>query len=216
LKYLAMLPILGAVALPQAQPPVAPNIKNLTMWGTGCPIGAAGQVTGTRGETPVFSFVEWGLSLPNTDDPEAPGTASKFCTEEITLSNGPVGLQLRIESVTVSGWASLEEGTKLIVEADTRLGDVEAGKQIATITKADIKDGVFELPLEILPTVYSACVEASGDVPKIVVKTTVSLIGERRADGSFSGGVVGGDKTDLKKALGVHFTPVWRPCARPM
>lgn len=84
-------------------------------------------MSGVRNGTPIFSFSEWGLVLPNVDDPESETTASKFCTEEITLNNGPVGFQLRIETVTVGGWAELEEGTKLVVEAETKLGDVVAG-----------------------------------------------------------------------------------------
>lgn len=125
LNLLSLAPLLGyAFALPQSQPSASPNIQNLAMWGTGCPLGAAGLMSGVRNGTPIFSFSEWGLVLPNVDDPESETTASKFCTEEITLNNGPVGFQLRIETVTVGGWAELEEGTKLVVEAETKLGDV--------------------------------------------------------------------------------------------
>ncbi|KAK4205087.1 hypothetical protein QBC40DRAFT_65801 [Triangularia verruculosa] len=207
----ALLLLASASALPQGQPPASPNIQNLTMWGTGCPIGAAGLISGVRNGTPIFSFSEWRLSLPNVDDPENEATVSKFCTEEMTLNNGPVGLQVRIETVTVTGWAELDEGTKLVIEIETKLGYIVAGQQIATIAKADLKGNDFEVPLEILPSTYSSCVDETGAVPKIVIKTTVSLIGEKRADGTVSKGVVGG-----AKALGVHFDPVWRPCARPM
>ncbi|KAK4172097.1 hypothetical protein QBC36DRAFT_338654 [Triangularia setosa] len=212
LTILSTLFLLGSTsALPQAQPPASPNIQNLTMWGTGCPIGAAGLISEIRNGTPVFSFVEWGLALPNTNDPENETTTSKFCTEEMTLNNGPVGFQVRIETVTVSGWAELEEGTKLVVEADTKFGNVVAGEQTVTITKEGLKGNDFEVPLEILPFIYSSCVDETGVVPKIAIKTTVSLVGEKRADGTVSKGAVGG-----AKALGVHFNPVWRPCARPM
>ncbi|KAK0742069.1 hypothetical protein B0T21DRAFT_408915 [Apiosordaria backusii] len=207
----ALLLLASASALPQAQPPASPNIQNLTMWGTGCPVGAAGVISEIRKGTPVFNFSEWGLALPNADDPANEATAYKFCTEEMTLNNGPVGFQVRIETVTVFGWAELEEGTKLAIEAETKLGDVVAGQQTVTITKADLKGNDFEVPLEILPFTYSSCVDETGAVPKIVIKTTVSLIGEKRADGTVSKGVVGG-----AKALGAHFNPVWRPCARPM
>ncbi|CAP70169.1 uncharacterized protein PODANS_3_2688 [Podospora anserina S mat+] len=212
LNLLSLAPLLGyAFALPQSQPSASPNIQNLAMWGTGCPLGAAGLMSGVRNGTPIFSFSEWGLVLPNVDDPESETTASKFCTEEITLNNGPVGFQLRIETVTVGGWAELEEGTKLVVEAETKLGDVVAGGQTTRVTSGDLKGNDLEVSLDILPFVYSACVDESGTVPKIVIKTTVSLVGEKRADGTVSKGVVGG-----AKALGVHFSPVWRPCARPM
>ncbi|KAK0670319.1 hypothetical protein QBC41DRAFT_96496 [Cercophora samala] len=212
LTMLSMSLLLGyASALPQAQPPASPNIQNLTMWGTGCPVGAAGLISEIRKGTPVFSFSEWGLVLPNTEDPDHETTSSKFCTEEMTLNNGPVGFQVRIETVRVSGWAQLEEGTKLVVESETKLGDFVAGEQTVSITSADLKGNDFEVSLDIVPFVYSTCVDETGAVPKIVIKTTVSLVGERRADGTVSKGVVGG-----AKALGVHFDPVWRPCARPM
>ncbi|KAK4644125.1 hypothetical protein QC761_302688 [Podospora bellae-mahoneyi] len=175
LNLLSLVPILGyAFALPQSQPPASPNIQNLAMWGTGCPLGAAGLMSRVRNGTPIFSFSKWGLVLPNVDDPESETTASKFCTEEITLNNGPVGFQLRIETVTVGGWAELEEGSKLVVEAETKLGDVG---QTTSVTSADLKGNDLEVSLDILPFVYSACVDESGTVPKIVIKTTVSLVG---------------------------------------
>ena len=67
----------------------------------------------------------------------------------------------------------------------------------------------FEVSLGIAPAIYSPCVDASGVVPKISIKTSVGLVGQARADGTVSKGVVGGDK----KVLGLHFEPVWRPCA---
>lgn len=125
LLFSLLLP-LGALALPQSTaPPSPPNIASLSMYGTGCPVGAGGMIGSIRGETPVFNFAEWGLSLPGAEAPT--NQVSKFCTEEMGLTNGPVGMQLRIDTVTVMGWADLEEGTKLVVSSATRLGNVVAG-----------------------------------------------------------------------------------------
>ena len=98
----------------------------MTMFGTGCPIGGAGISQVTAGGTPVFVFREWGLVLPSPESATAEAV-SKWCTEEIQLGNGPVGMRLRIGSVTVGGWAQLDAGTKISLQVETRLGGVEAG-----------------------------------------------------------------------------------------
>ncbi|KAK3988272.1 hypothetical protein QBC44DRAFT_269361, partial [Cladorrhinum sp. PSN332] len=196
-------------SLPQSAPPSPPNIASLSMYGTGCPIGAGGLISTIRNETPVFTFAQWGLSLPSSSSP-SDTAVSKFCTEEIGLTNGPVGMQLRIETVTVMGWADLEEGTKLVVDSLTRLGGVVAGNGSVAIEKKDLEGkNELEVSVDIRPPIYSPCVGASGDVPKILIRTSVGLVGETRADGTVSKGVVGGEK----KVLGVHFDPVWRPCS---
>ncbi|KAK3390681.1 hypothetical protein B0H63DRAFT_519893 [Podospora didyma] len=202
-------------SLPQGgggQSPPAPTVQNMTMWGTGCPIGAGGLVQQMRNNTPVFVFSEWGLSLP---DPETTSTSvSKFCTEAISLANGPVGMQLRIATVSVSGWAALDQGTKLAFHVETKLGDVLGGSQTAAISAGDLHANGFDVNLQTQPAdLWSACVGADGIVPHILIQTTVSLVGTKLADGKLSGGVLGGDKSNLKKALGLHFDPVWRPCA---
>ncbi|KAK3361311.1 hypothetical protein B0T24DRAFT_539442 [Lasiosphaeria ovina] len=208
-----------ATSLPQPQttPPPAPSVRNMTMFGPGCPIGAGGLVQQMRDGTPVFVFAEWALALPAVDDATGKQVAevSKFCTEEITLADGPVGMQLRIATVSVSGWAVLEAGSSVHVRVETALGGVAAGNQSTTIAPSDLKANAFQADLHTQPAdIWSACVDASGAVPHISIKTTVSLVGTpRAADGTLSGGAVGGEKTDLKKALGLHFDPVWRPCA---
>lgn len=58
------------------------------------------------------------------------------------------------------------------------------------------------------PEVWSPCVPDTGKVPVIAIRTSVSLNGT-----TDSGAVVGGAKTDLKKALSMHFTSDWRACA---
>jgi Domain of unknown function (DUF4360) len=95
------------------------------MYGPGCPIGSGGFVQQIRNDTPVFSFPEWGLTLPGPDG--ASDSVSKWCTEEISLANGPAGMQLRIATVDVSGWAVLDAETKLGFEVQTTLGGVHAG-----------------------------------------------------------------------------------------
>lgn len=99
----------------------------MTTYGTGCPIGGGPVAQATKDGRPIFAFTEWGLSLPDDADPETPGAAEKWCSEEIDLGGGPVGMRMRIESVTVSGFATLGGGTRLAVGVETRLGGVEGG-----------------------------------------------------------------------------------------
>ncbi|KAK3323177.1 hypothetical protein B0T19DRAFT_442675 [Cercophora scortea] len=207
-----LLPLVASS--PQTEPPtIAPTVQSLNMFGPGCPIGAGGIVQQIRNDTPVFLFTEWGLALPDVDD-NTKDTVSKWCTEEISLANGPVGMQVRIATVTVSGWATLDLDTKLGLEVETQLGDAIAGNQSAIVGHGDLKENKFEVALATQPEdIWSACVGDSGDVPKIVIRTSLSMAGGKLADGQRSGGVVGGAKTDLKKALSVHFQPVWRPCS---
>ncbi|KAK3312313.1 hypothetical protein B0H66DRAFT_644554 [Apodospora peruviana] len=203
-------------ALPQSQaggtpPTVSPTVQSLTMSGPGCPIGAGGLVQQMRNNTPVFLFTEWGLALPNTADD---GQDAKWCTEQIQLANGPARMQLRIATVSVGGWADLEPETKLQFEVSTMLGDIVAGSKTAVISHADLKDHEFDIDLDTAPAdIWSECVDEKGIVPALTIQTKLTLVAAKRADGTFSSGVVGGEKTDLKKALSVHFDPVWRPCA---
>ena len=44
-----------------------------------------------------------------------------------------------------------------------------------------------------------------------MIKTTVSLNATRTGD-KYSGGTVGGGKSDMKKALIANFTPKWKAC----
>lgn len=124
-----LLPLVAAA--PQGGPPpgapaVPPTVNNMTMFGTGCPIGGGAISQVTRNNTPVFVFREWGIVLPSEESEET-GTSFKWCNEDIILGNGPVGMRLRIASVTVGGWAQLDAGTKISLQVDTRLGGVEAG-----------------------------------------------------------------------------------------
>ena len=200
------------------------------MSGPGCPIGAGGLLQQIRNGTPVFVFTEWTLALPNTADANNKNQHSKWCTEQIQLANGPVGMQLRIATVGVGGWANLDTDTKLKVDVSTVLGGKVAGvsisplppntlltsakNQTATITKSDLKANSFTVDLHTQPVdIWSACVDEKGTVPAITIQTRLTLIGATHADGTSSGGTVGSsDKTDLQKALGVHFNPVWRQC----
>lgn len=95
------------------------------MSGPGCPVGAGGLIQQIRNGTPVFLFTEWNLALPGKGDPVTQD--SKWCTEQIQLANGPVGMQLRIATITVGGWATLGADTKLKVDVSTVLGGKVAG-----------------------------------------------------------------------------------------
>ncbi|KAK0641806.1 hypothetical protein B0T16DRAFT_420552 [Cercophora newfieldiana] len=206
-------------SLPQTTPPPPPSstavtVRNMTVYGTGCPIGAGPISQQTKAGAPVFVFREWGLSLPDED--ETPGEADKFCVEQITLGDGPVGMQLRVKSITIGGWAEIDADTKISLSVHTNLGGIAAGSANITVGRDKLKDNIFEETLDTQPdTVWSSCVPASGDVPLLSIRIGAGLVGAKRADGTFSGGKLGGDSTDLAKGLRVNFTPVWQKCATP-
>ncbi|KAM7212334.1 protein of unknown function (DUF4360) domain containing protein [Rhypophila decipiens] len=205
-----------STALPQGSGPppgVSPTMQSMSMSGPGCPAGASGTAQHLVDGRPVFLFPEWNLALPEKAGPvtTAANEDSKWCTESIQLVNGPVGMQLRIASITVGGWASLDEGSKLRLDVETSLGEKVAGNQTATLGGADLKGGNFTVPLATQPTdIWSACVGADGIVPALVIRTGVTLIGSSAAS---VGAVGSADKTELAKALSIFFTPAWRPCA---
>jgi len=116
-----------ATCLPQTAPPAPPavTVKNMTVYGTGCPIGGGPVSQQTKAGAPVFVFREWGLSLPDTD--ETPGEAEKFCVEQISLGDGPVGMQVRVKSITIGGWAQIDADTKISLSIHTNLGGMAAG-----------------------------------------------------------------------------------------
>ncbi len=121
-------PLANCAPNPQggAPPFQPPSVQNLTLWGTGCPIGGAAIIQQTRNNTPVFVLNEWALSLP---DPEGGSNeaAAKWCNQEMSLRNGPTGMRLRIANVVVGGWAQLEAGTTVALSVTTRLGDIDGG-----------------------------------------------------------------------------------------
>lgn len=115
-------------AAPQDQGPgpvISPTVDSMTMLGSGCPLGSGGIVREIRNNTPVFLFDEWDLNLADAE--AGTTTVSKFCTEEISLGNGPQGYQVRIAAITVAGWADTDLNTRLAVSVETKLGGVEAG-----------------------------------------------------------------------------------------
>lgn len=136
MKLLHLLPLLPlSLSAPSPSPQTltptpgdttSVHVNNMTTYGTGCPIGGGPIAQATKDGRPIFAFTEWGLSLPDADS-ETPGAAEKWCSEEIDLGGGPVGMRMRIESVTVSGFATLGGGTRLAVGVETRLGGVEGG-----------------------------------------------------------------------------------------
>ncbi len=86
---------------------------------------------------------------------------------------------------------------------------------VATVAPADLKNQTFQVALNVQPdSAWSGCVNSTGKVPLVTIKTTVSLNGTSTSgeQGKFSGGAVGDNKKDLKKALTVHFEPEWRTC----
>lgn len=229
-----------AAPLPQTLTPIpadspSVHVNNMTTYGTGCPIGGGPIAQATKDGRPIFAFTEWGLSLPDPDS-ETPGAAEKWCSEEIDLGGGPVGMRMRIESVTVSGFATLGSGTKLAVGVETRLGGVEGGvslflffffvlpflvwvltarqKKSVVVGAEALSGDAFEVALVTEPTdVWSECVPASGVVPHLSIKVTAGLVGSEVGGGMYSAGTLGGESRDLKKALKVRFTPVWQPCS---
>lgn len=237
----SLLLLLAPLATPLPQtltpsPSTSVLVNNMTTYGTGCPIGGGPIAQATKDGRPIFAFTEWGLSLPDDADPETPGAAEKWCSEEIDLGGGPVGMRMRIESVTVSGFATLGGGTRLAVGVETRLGGVEGGvslllfffvlpflgwvltarqkKSVVVGAGALSGDAAFEVALATEPTdVWSECVPASGVVPHLSIRVTAGLVGVEVGGGMYSTGTLGGESRDLKKALKVRFTPVWQPCA---
>lgn len=131
-------------------PPVNinPTVLDVIETGSGCPIGSGGMVHQIRNGTPVFSFMGWGLTLNgsaipiqlpegttgnNTSGPGAQdnhvvrGSVAKFCKESIALGNAPVGYQVHIGEVTISGFAELDPTSFVGIRVNTRFDHVEAG-----------------------------------------------------------------------------------------
>ncbi len=131
----------AALAAPQPQsstpppPPIQPTVDNMTMYGSGCPIGSGGMVREMRNNTPVFLFPDWSLSLASDAGANGSGggSVSKFCTEEISLGNAPPGFQVRLSTVSVSGYADLDKGSVIGIGVETKLGAVDGGVRIKSI-----------------------------------------------------------------------------------
>lgn len=102
---------------------------SIVMAGTGCPVGAGGIVQEARDGIPVFTFTEWNLELAAAEATTQGNVASveKFCQEVWNLSGGPTGMQYRIGTVTIEGWADLKAGSKIDIAVETRLGNVAGG-----------------------------------------------------------------------------------------
>ena len=98
--------------------------------------------------------------------------------------------------------------TEIVRYAD---GVINLQRKSTTIGAEALRDNTFEVLLATEPVeLWSACVDATGDVPRLTVKTTVGLIAVERADGTPSKGVLGGEKRDLEKALHINFRPAWQ------
>ncbi|KAB5576126.1 hypothetical protein GE09DRAFT_1215844 [Coniochaeta sp. 2T2.1] len=200
-------------ALPQDQgsgPVISPTVDSMTMTGSGCPLATGGIVREIRNNTPVFLSSEWGLDLAEAE----PGATvvSKFCSEVIELGNGPLGYQVRIATISVGGWAELDSSTRLVIDVETKLAGVHTSSKNITIVSRNLVDNRFSIDFVTEPENWSPCVNETGKVPRIEIKTSVALIGTQLDGGLLSSGVVGGQKTDLKKALSLHFEPAWRLC----
>ncbi len=63
------------------------------------------------------------------------------------------------------------------------------------------------------PGNWSPCVNETGKLAQISLRTSVSLNGTKLPDGAYTGGTLGGDKKDMKRALTIHFVPEWRQCS---
>lgn len=110
---------------PPPPPPTAVTVKNMTMYGTGCPVGGAGISQTTKGGAPVFTFLEWGLSLPGEEP--TPWEYEKWCVEQITLGDGPVGQRLRVASITIAGYALVDPETTVKLTIHTNYGGTAGG-----------------------------------------------------------------------------------------
>lgn len=106
------------------------TVDSQTMVGPGCPIGAGGLIQEMREGLPVFLFTEWNLDLGEADPMAPTASTSKFCQQETKLSNGPVGMQFRIDKFTIGGWADLKAGSKIGIDVETRLGDLATGVRL--------------------------------------------------------------------------------------
>ncbi|KAL1889441.1 hypothetical protein Sste5346_008925 [Sporothrix stenoceras] len=239
--------VLGSAhAYPQATgadvPPfvIAPSVLNLTESGSGCPIGDGGMVNQIKNGTPVFAFMGWGLTLNgsaipvqlpegstgnNTSGPGAQdnhvvrGSVAKFCKESITLGNAPVGYQVHIGEVTISGVAELDPASFIGVRVNTRFDHIEAGRARTTVNASSLVKGTFSVTLTPSPVIWSPCVNETGRLPIISVRTSVSINGTAvEATGTYSSGKlgdgadIGSTSTGMDKALNLHFVPEWRPC----
>ena len=76
-----------------------------------------------------------------------------------------------------------------------------------TIKASDLKSNMFNTTVVIKPELWSDCVDASGKLPLVNFKTTMSLNGTKSGKGT-----VGGEQKDRKKELVVHFNPAWKQC----
>ncbi|CAK7212937.1 hypothetical protein SCUCBS95973_001629 [Sporothrix curviconia] len=230
------------LASPQAAavPPVAinPAVLHLAETGSGCPIGSGGMVHEIRNGTPVFLFMGWGLTLNGSSIPATlpagssgsndsstsgnggaqdnrvkRGSVAKFCKESISLGNAPVGYQVHIGEVSITGYAALDSASFVGVRVNTRFDHAEAGRATATVKASDLHNGSFSVTLTPSPMTWSPCINSTGLLPVISVRTSVSVNGTaQEATNAFSSGSLGGDMNDMTKALGVHFVPEWRPC----
>jgi len=81
----------------------------------------------------------------------------------------------------------------------------------ATISSTGLKANTFNSTVGIKPELWSDCVDSSGKLPTVKIKTTVSLNATKTGE-KYSGGTLGGGGTDMKKALIAHFTPTWKKC----
>ncbi|CAK7207223.1 hypothetical protein SEUCBS139899_010032 [Sporothrix eucalyptigena] len=222
-------------------PPVTinPTVLDLAETGSGCPIGSGGMVHQIRNGTPVFLFMGWGLTLNGSSIPvtlpDGPsdgggsdnntsgnggaqdnrvkrGTVAKFCKESISLGNAPVGYQVHIGEVTITGFAELDPESFVGIRVNTRFDHAEAGRANATVKASELQNGTFSVTLTPSPVTWSPCVNDTGRLPVISVRTSVSVNGTaKEATNTYSSGKLG-DGDDMDKALGLHFIPEWRPC----
>ncbi|KJR81228.1 uncharacterized protein SPSK_01218 [Sporothrix schenckii 1099-18] len=219
---------------------INPTVLDLTETGSGCPIGNGGMVHQMKDGTPVFAFVGWNLTLNGSaipiDAPEGSpgnntgghdaqdnrvvrGSVAKFCKESISLGNAPVGYQVHIREVSISGVAELDPTSFIGIRVNTRFDHIEAGRARATVNASALNKGSFSVTLNPSPVTWSPCVNDTGLLPVISVRTSVSLNGTAvEATGTYSSGKLGGaaginmTAGGMDNALNLHFVPEWRPC----
>ncbi|KAL1895624.1 hypothetical protein Sste5346_005093 [Sporothrix stenoceras] len=103
------------------EPPVLPQVTNISFSGTGCSPGTANATWSTS------NWSDWVVSLHdlNLEATSSPGSgagrppSSSDCTLHATFSHPSPGWQLALETVLVRGYAALSSGSSISAGAST-------------------------------------------------------------------------------------------------
>ncbi|OAA57432.1 hypothetical protein SPI_07091 [Niveomyces insectorum RCEF 264] len=187
----------------------------LTLNGSAIPVLPPGGQNATSGSGSGSGSVNGssGNTDPGAQDTHVVrGSVAKFCKELVAFGGAPVGYQVHIGQVTVSGYAELDPGSFVGVRVNTRFDRAEAGRANATVSAAALRNGTFSVTLVPDPVTWSPCINSTGLLPVVYVRTSVSVNGTALPSGTYSSGRLGGASTDMTRGLTMHFVPEWRPC----